>query len=68
MNLKELRKNAGIRRKEMARLMGVTLRTLTYWESGQKILPTLRLTRFAALCEVGVGDVVDAIAETVGER
>jgi len=66
MDLRALRKNSGVSRKRFCMLLGVSLRALHYWENGDRILPTARITRFAGLCGVSVDQVLKAVGETVG--
>jgi transcriptional regulator with XRE-family HTH domain len=65
MNLREMRKGSGVHRKEFCRLLGVGLRTLDHWESGKRIIPTLRITSFARICGATADQVLSALAETI---
>ena len=48
-NLKAARKNTGLTQAQVAEKFGVTIRTVTSWETGEKLPRTNRLNELAAL-------------------
>ena len=64
LTLKQLRKNTGLRRKEFLHKLGVKTRSLTYWEAGERLVPTQRITSYARVCGVSREIIMNAIGET----
>jgi len=64
LDLKQLRLNTGLRRKEFCYKLGIGERSLRYWEAGQRIVPTQRIVNYARVCGVSQEEILKAIGET----
>ncbi len=54
-NLKELRKKAGYTQDELAKILGISKRTLAYWEKGESTIKPDKAQQLAELFSVSMG-------------
>lgn len=64
MNLRDLRKQAGLSVKEVASKLNIAERTLYSYESGERGLPIITADQMAKIYDVSLQDIVDAVINT----
>ena len=70
MNLKEMRKNSGLRVEEVAAVVGVSHSTVHNWENGRTV-PKMRIDQFEKILELygcNFGELVKAYQESTKQK
>ncbi len=57
VNLKEIRKNAGVSQEEMAERSGFSISQISRWEGGQNAIPSDRLSALYAAYGCSIADI-----------
>lgn len=58
ITLKAMRVNAGLTQEEVAKALGVVVKTVANWESGETVLSAYDFIRLCNLCKFPIGSVI----------
>ena len=64
-NLKFRRKAAGLTQKQLAEKLGYTEKSVSKWESGESVTPSIVLPKLSALLRVSIDELLSDKAETI---